>query len=88
MPVAYLAGGKTPAELNAYGIKGIDYAMAEFDTHPEWIEEAKALGMTVNVWTVNNVGDMFKLTNAGVQYITTDYPEVALLVKQYFIDNK
>ncbi len=88
MPVAYLAGGKTPAEINSYGIKGIDYAMAEFNTHPEWIGAAKDLGMTVNVWTVNNVGDMFRMTNAGVQFITTDYPEEALQVKQYFLDNK
>ena len=62
--------------------------MAEFNTHPEWIGAAKNLGMTVNVWTVNNVGDMFRMTNAGVQFITTDYPEEALQVKQYFLDNK
>ena len=88
MPVAYLSGGKAPSELNAYGIKGLDYAMVEFTNHPEWIQQAKELGMTVNVWTVNNAGDMHKMTCAGAQFITTDYPEVALEVKQYYIDNQ
>ena len=44
--------------------------------------------MTVNVWTINNVGDMYTVTNAGAQFITTDYPVKALEVRQYYIDNK
>lgn len=86
--VAYLSGGKAPSELHALGIMGIDYALAEFNTHPEWYKEARDLGMTVNVWTINNVGDMYTVTNSGAQFITTDYPVKALEVRQYYIDNK
>ena len=39
-----------------------------------WIKEANGLGMTVNVWTVNNVSDMLNFIAKGVSLITTDKP--------------
>lgn len=86
--VAYLAGGMTPTALHNLGITGIDYHQQEFRDNPQWITEAKNLGMTVNVWTVNSIGDMTEMTNLGVEFITTDKPLDALKVKQYYLDNK
>ncbi len=37
--------------------------------------DARALGITVNVWTINNADDMQWAVNKGVDYITTDYPD-------------
>ena len=44
--------------------------------------------MSVNVWTVNSIGDIAEMTNAGVQFVTTDKPLDALKVKQYYENNQ
>lgn len=72
--VAYLNGEKTPAELNAMGINGIDYHLGVIRSHPEWVNEAHALGMEVNVWTVDGDKDMEFYRDLGVDYITTNQP--------------
>ena len=86
--VAYLTGGTAPQELKNSGINGLDYNIAEFRDHPEWITQAKELGMTVNVWTVNTMDEMAEMTNAGVQFITTDQPLDAVKIKNYYTENK
>ena len=73
----YLNGDIAPAELKAKGINGIDYKYKVFYKHPEWIAEAKALGMSVNTWTVDKKEDMERLFDMGVEYLTTDRPELA-----------
>lgn len=86
--VSYLAGGMSPKSLHNLGITGIDYHQQEFRDNPQWIREAKELGMSVNVWTVNSIGDMTEMTNLGVQFMTTDKPLDALKVRQYYLDNQ
>ena len=76
--VAYLNGDKTPTELHQIGITGIDYHIKVIRQHPEWIQEAQGLGMKVNVWTVNKKEDIQEMSKAGVDYITTDEPELAV----------
>ena len=39
------------------------------------LDEAKALGLRVIVWTVNEIPDMHKLIVLGVDGIITDYPD-------------
>lgn len=76
-PVAYLEGDLSPAEAQSeLGATGIDYNSGVFHQHPEWIAEAHELGMTVNVWTLVSPEDMQFFTDAGVDYITTDAPDV------------
>ena len=70
----YLEGDLSPAEVKAKGINGIDYHYKVFYKHPEWVPEAKDLGMSVNVWTVDKEEDMEKMLDLGVEYITTDEP--------------
>jgi glycerophosphoryl diester phosphodiesterase len=74
--VAYLNGNLSPLELKALKINGIDYNLKVLQTNRHWIDEARKLKMTVNVWTVNNDADIQEMIGAGVDYITTDRPTV------------
>ena len=44
--------------------------------HEEWFDEARKFGLEINVWTVNDEGSMKYLIGKGVDYITTDEPEL------------
>lgn len=77
VPVAYLSGDLSPADAKSeLGCTGIDYHMGVFRSNPHWIGEAHGLGMTVNVWTVNKAADLEYFIGSGVDYITTDRPDV------------
>lgn len=39
------------------------------------VQEAKALGLRIIVWTVNDVSDMHEMIDLGVDGIITDYPD-------------
>ena len=72
--VQYLEGDKTPAEVHADGINGIDYHYSYFKAHPEWVKEAHGLGMSVNAWTVDKADDIRLMRDLGVDQITTNEP--------------
>ena len=75
-PVYYLNGEKTPQELYKMGAAGMDYHLSVFKKHPEWIKECHDLGMKVNVWTVNKEEDIKWCIEHGVDFITTNEPEL------------
>jgi len=75
--VAYLNGDLSPQEVKTHKITGIDYNLKVLKKNKQWIDEAKKLKMTVNVWTVNSEDDMKEMIAAGVDFITTDKPTVA-----------
>ena len=72
--VQYLEGDKSPAQVHADGINGIDYHYSHFKKHPEWVKEAHELGMSVNAWTVDKADDIRLMRNLGVDQITTNDP--------------
>ncbi len=74
-PVYYLNGELSPSQLAELKVAGIDYSIKVMREHPQWIDEAHALGMKVNVWTVNSDRDMEWCINYGVDFITTNAPE-------------
>jgi glycerophosphoryl diester phosphodiesterase len=76
--VYYLSGDLSPAELKTLGYAGLDYHYDVMKEHPQWFREAKALGLGVNVWTVNDTTLMREMINAGADFITTDIPSDAL----------
>ena len=74
--VEYLSGNMDPASLHALGIDGIDYQTTVLDAHPDWIGAAHDLGMVVNVWTVDGSAAMLKYIGQGVDFITTNKPDL------------
>lgn len=78
--VQFLSGNKTPQELKAANVTGLDYHFSVFDKNPDWIAQSKSLGLSTNAWTVNIEEVMEYLLIRGVDYVTTDEPELALEV--------
>jgi glycerophosphoryl diester phosphodiesterase len=74
----YLEGNKSPKEVKADKINGIDYHYSVFQKHPEWIQEAKDNKMILNAWTVNEAADMDWIIAHEFNYITTNEPELLM----------
>lgn len=72
--VAYLRGELAPSELKTMGFSGLDYHYKVLQEHPEWVKAAHDLGLSVNVWTINDLTVMKAFIDQGVDYITTDKP--------------
>ena len=74
--VQYLNGDLSPQEIKNLGIDGIDYHYKIFtEKHPEWLPEAKKLGLITNSWTVNDLAVYKQLKEAGLDFITTNTPD-------------
>ncbi len=87
--VGYLSGERTPAQVFADGINNIDYQWATLQNTLNYVDEAHALGMTVNTWTVNNAADMLMVYQAGIDYLTTDKVAIAKeLYSKVFVEHK
>lgn len=82
--VAYIKGGIAPSVLKAKGYTGINYHIAEFRNHPEWVEEAKNNGMSVTAWTLNSSAEIIEMMNLGVDIVTTDTPVDAIAIKEIY----
>ena len=78
--VWYVSGDLTPAELKEYGFSTLCYNFGIFESHPEYLIEAKELGLNRAVWTVNDLSLMERLIEQGVTFFTTDIP---LQAKEY-----
>lgn len=72
--VSYLKGDLSPKEVKDLGMTGIDYAGSTFAIHPTWMKEAHDLGLTVNVWTIDDLDDLNDFIKAGADFITTNKP--------------
>lgn len=75
--IYYLNGDKSPKEVKAADLAGVDY---HYDVlrkkHPEWMEEFKSLGLKINVWTVDDIESIQYFIAKGVDFITTNEPEL------------
>jgi glycerophosphoryl diester phosphodiesterase len=78
--VEYLNGDKTPDEIEAAGLDGIDYHQSVLKKKPEYITAIRDKKLTTNVWTVNNEDDMKWFLEKDVDYITTNEPELLLKI--------
>lgn len=75
---AYLYGNKTVEELKADAITGLDYDFYHYREDATLIARAKAASLTTNVWTVNAEEELRTFLDSGVDWITTDEPELLL----------
>lgn len=76
--LAYLADDKPLEALVADHISGIDYAFYSFQRNPDLIKIAHKLGLSVNVWTVNDSNELARYLQEGADLITTNEPEELL----------
>ena len=74
--VYYLNGDLSPLEIKEKGLDGIDYHHSVLLKNLSWISEAKTLGLTTNSWTVNDIEIFELLKKQGIDFVTTDIPEV------------
>jgi glycerophosphoryl diester phosphodiesterase len=47
----------------------------------EAIQAARAGGLTVGVWTINDADELRRALAAGIDYVTTDRPDLALRLR-------
>ncbi len=76
-PVQYLNGDVTADQLKADRLYA-DYHYSIFLKDKSWIAGAKKLGVLTNAWTVNDEKTMDELLAQGIDFITTDEPELLL----------
>ena len=69
-------GGSVPRLVQAAGCAA--WSPYYRDLTEETLAEARALGLRVVVWTVNEVDEMLALARLGVDGIITDYPDRAI----------
>lgn len=74
--VHYLNGDLSPIEIKEKGLDGIDYHHSVLLKNLSWISEAKTLGLTTNSWTVNHIEIFQQLKKQGIDFVTTDIPDV------------
>lgn len=81
--VAYLNGDATPEKMKADGFTGVDYHFSVYQKNQDYIERFKKVGLSINAWTANTSDAINFLIANGVDYITTNEPELVFnLVKQ------
>ncbi len=68
-------GNSTPRVVKAAG--GTIWSPFWRDVTPEIVAEAKALGLSVIPWTVNDPADMARLIDMKIDGLITDYPDRA-----------
>ena len=89
-PVYYLDGKRqsdgtigidhdmTPSHLWLAGVTGVDYQLKALVNRPELLDECRDLGMPVNVWTVDKPEGIQWCIDHGLDYITTNEPELTM----------
>ncbi|GET26431.1 glycerophosphodiester phosphodiesterase family protein [Prolixibacter sp. NT017] len=73
--IAYLKDDKSIETLASDKISGLDYPFYSFQRDSSLIGKAHKVGLTVNVWTVNDAKELVHYLNEGVDFITTNEPE-------------
>ena len=80
MPVYYLSGDLIPLQVKEFGFTGINYYYKVMLERPEWFEEAHALGLKTNVWTVDDAEEIREIARLGTDFLSTDIPEEAMRI--------
>ncbi len=79
---------RTPAQLQNDGGISIDYNGAMLTSNPTFIDDAHRRGLVVNVWTISSNEEIGEWITKGVDFITTDTPDVGMKYIEYYTINK
>lgn len=74
-------GGVAAAVARLRALGAHDLGLERTLLTAEAIEAARAGGLTIGVWTVNDPEELRRALAAGVDYVTTDRPDVALRLR-------
>lgn len=76
--VSYLGNDKSMEDQADDYISAVDCNFNIYMKDPDLFEKARDLGFTIKVWTVDSKKNMEYFLDNGVNYITTDEPEILL----------
>lgn len=79
--VAERLGGVRVAAERLQALKANDLGIERTLLSPEAIAAARAAGLTIGVWTVNDPEELRSALASGVDYVTTDRPDLALQLR-------
>lgn len=74
-------GGVRPAAQRLRALGANDLGIERTLLAPGAVEAARAAGLTIGVWTVNEPEELRRALAAGVDYVTTDRPDLALRLR-------
>jgi glycerophosphoryl diester phosphodiesterase len=74
-------GGVRPAVERLARLKVNDLGIERTLLTPDAVAAARAAGLTIGVWTVNEAEELRAALAAGVDYVTTDRPDLALRLR-------
>jgi glycerophosphoryl diester phosphodiesterase len=74
-------GGVRPAVERLALLKANDLGIERTLLTPDAVAAARAAGLTIGVWTVNEADELRAALAAGVDYVTTDRPDLALRLR-------
>ena len=72
------------SQMKQDGIDGIDYEYHCILENPDLIEEAHSKGFIVDVWTANDPEEVITMVEAGLDYVTTNRPDLMLAVLEEY----
>jgi glycerophosphoryl diester phosphodiesterase len=75
------AGGVASAAPRLRALGANDLGIERTLLTPEAVRAARAAGLTIGVWTVNEPEDLRRAFAADVDYVTTDQPDLALRLR-------
>lgn len=75
---AYLDKNMTLSQIKDDKMWGVDFNLGMFKEDADLVKKAHDMGLTVNAWTVNKAEDMKMLLEKGIDYLTTNEPELLL----------
>lgn len=76
-----LGGVRVAAERLA-ALRADDLGIERTLLGPEAVAAARQAGLTVGVWTVNDPDELRRALTSGVDYVTTDRPDLALRLRE------
>jgi glycerophosphoryl diester phosphodiesterase len=75
-------GGVAPAARRAAALGATDLGIERTLLSSRTVRAARGAGLSVGVWTVNEPAEILRALALGVDYVTTDRPDLALRLRE------